>query len=134
MDFLDVIKDLLAHATKKIDEGNPRPMVERDVWNILSSIRGQDKDGKEMASSYSHALLKRFSTGRIRGILGVDSIVAIVEDVKLIDNQIKDRNRLLNEIATSHFKNHFAWAMKSLSELGYDVPAAELEGLSTMTF
>src|SRR3990172_803956 len=118
MDILEVMKELEAKvkANEYLYE-NTRTHQCQCIYDILSALRGQeDKDTKE------NELLKRYTTGRIRAIigLGVESTgrFLVVGEHPLTPTEIEGRDKML-QTASDHFTSHY-WAAVRAIEILYN--------------
>jgi len=105
---------------------------EQALWFVITALRGPDEDlviQTEDGHYYASDDVKRLTTARIRGIIGIEkdkNLGVAVRTTPLTDVEIALRNKLLNE-CSPHFASHFRTAMRILYELGYPVPPKELD-------
>ena len=91
------------------------------LWMVLAALRGPD-------SALAAHKLKRTTTGRIRGILGMEENDQwVVLSQPLTTMELEYRRDGLADLASTeaHFIVHFTLALRSLVALGYDVPEGE---------
>ena len=120
IDKLSVISEIDSLALLKGKIWNTKNIdTELAMWNILTALRGLDED------SVLGEKVKEYTTARIRGILGIDHFVPVINRFPLSDRDIAIRDELL-KACPHHFVRHFKYAMEALARLGYDVPEKEL--------
>ena len=94
-----------------------------DAWYLLSFLRGFDGGLTDGESGKS---LKGLTTERIRGFIGFSHKRFLVRDFPLsVEEQVR-RDQLLNQEATSHFREHYQFAIWAVRDLyGYDLKTEE---------
>ena len=122
-----ILRELLSKTREKKKETRDKNLEDTNndsaLWAIVTALRGPD--------TIDDSRLKSLTTGRIRGILGLECNSVAVTYEPLTDEEIIQRNNLLDERKTKgwiedHFAEHFKNAMRGLKTLGYDVPEKEL--------
>jgi hypothetical protein len=99
-----------------------------DVWHLLTCLRGFDGllDKECLAGGISDRDLKELTTGRLRGFLGFRLQRFLVRNSPLLPEEQVRRDQLLNQEATSHFREHYQFAIWAVRDLyGYDLKTEE---------
>lgn len=113
MNFSECIQELLNRTKQAFPY--EEDLQEKILWDVLAALRAPD----------DHPRLKKYTTARIRGIIGMDKGLGVeVRTTPLRDQEVQVRD-IMMETTSKHYKEHFLCAMEGLYILGYPVPFFE---------